>query len=71
MSAQADEQRFVQRWDALNGCSDDSSSVKRVEKLVEFLGIGDDTPSSVNSDPSTPIALHDQLFHCAYRSQRV
>ena len=70
MSAQADEQRFVQRWDALNGCSDDSRSVKRVEKLVEFLGIGNDTTSGVNSDPPTPVALHDQLFHCAYRSQR-
>ena len=71
VSAQADEQRFVQRWDALNGCSDDSRSVKRVEKLVEFLGIGNDTTSGINSDPPTPVALHDQLFHSTYRSQRV
>jgi hypothetical protein len=27
-SAQADEQRFIQRWDALYGCSDDARSVK-------------------------------------------
>ena len=71
MSAQAYEQRFVKRWDALNGCSDDSRSVKRVEKLVEFLGIGNDTTSGINSDPPTPVALHDQLFHSTYRSQRV
>ena len=70
MSAQADKQRLIQRWDALNGCSDDSRCVERVEKLVEFLGIGNDTPSRVNSDPPTPISLHHQLFHCPYRSQR-
>jgi hypothetical protein len=71
VSAQADEQRLIQRWNALNGCSDDSRSVKRVEKFVKLLGIGNDTPSGVNSDPPTPIALHDQLFHCPYRSQGV
>ena len=71
MSAQADEQRFIQRWNALNGCSDDSHGVERIEKFIEFFGVGNDTPSGVNSDPPTPIALHDQLFHCPYRSQGV
>ena len=71
VSAQADEQRFVQRWNALNGCADDPHGIERIEKFVEFRGIGNDTPSRVNSDPPTSIALHDQLFHYAYRSQRV
>jgi hypothetical protein len=68
--AQADDQRFIQSWDALNGCSDDSRSVERVEKFVKFPGIGNHPPGGINSDPPTPIALHDQLFHYPYRSQR-